>query len=212
MQSILCITVHEPNMSQTMILHIINIRKSISIEILYDAVDKFCFGDIMKIVYTVKPEDNFAEALVYFDKWTGVPPECTSMPEGEFLSFMPVTMHAFANEIAGCTHAYIPFTKIFDHESWFAKNVTLVTESVKGNIKNENTFFKIQKIPGDIEPNNVIGMFSIMGSIDALEFVWSRKMQSIEEVLECGIMCKVYVQFEDPQEMYKSLRFSTRAL
>jgi len=187
------------------------------VEDLYNEIDRLCMGTISKIIYTVSFSDDYAEALVSFDTWTGVPEECTSMPEGEFLSFMPDSIKSFVNEISGCTYAYIPFIKVHGHESWLAKNVTneyITNETVeiKSKIKNQKTFLKIQEIPGDIEPSKITAMFAILGSIDALEFIWSNKMQTIEEVLQCGIMCKIYVQFEDAHEMYMNLKTSGKTL
>jgi len=196
----------------TMVLHIINISKSVSVEDLYDEIDRLCMGTISKIIYTVSINDDYAEALVSFDNWAGVPEECTSMPEGEFLSFMPDSIKHFVNEIVDCTYAYIPFIKVRDHDSWLAKNATDEHIEIKSKIKNQKTFLKIQSIPGNIEPKNVTAMFAILGSIDALEFIWSTKKQTIEEVLQGGIMCKIYVQFEDPQEMYMNLKTSGKTL
>lgn len=204
-------------MSQNMILRIINISKSVSMDVLYDEIDRLCMGNIEKIIYTVTSNDDYSEALVSFDNWTGVPDECTSMPEGEFLSFMPDRIKSFVNDIESCTYAYIPFIKVCDHESWLAKNITCEnitneTVSVKSKIKNQKTFLKIQSIPGDIEPSKITAMFAILGSIDALEFIWSNKIQTIEEVLQCGIMCKIYVQFEDVYEMYMTLKSPGKTL
>jgi len=204
-------------MSQIMILRIINIAKSVSLEDLYDEIDRLCMGTISKIIYTVSFNDDYAEALVSFDTWTGVPEECTSMPEGEFISFMPDNIKSFVNEISGCNYAYIPFIKVHGHECWLGKNVTneYITNEIveiKSKIKNQKTFLKIQEIPGDIEPSKITAMFAILGSIDALEFIWSNKMQTIEEVLQCGIMCKIYVQFEDAHEMYMNLKTSGKTL
>jgi hypothetical protein len=164
-------------------------------------------GNIAKIIYTVASNEDHAAAFISFDKWPGVPEECTSMPEGEFISFMPDSVKNFVNEIAGCTYAYIPFIKLPGHEAWLAKNVTAEWDSgIVERIKNQKNFFKIQGMPGDIEPKNVTAMFALLGSIDALEFIWSKKMQPIEEVLQNGIMCKIYVEFEDFHEMYMKLK------
>jgi hypothetical protein len=125
---------------------------------------------------------------------------------------MPDSIKHFVNEIVDCTYAYIPFIKVRDHDSWLAKNATDEHIEIKSKIKNQKTFLKIQSIPGNIEPKNVTAMFAILGSIDALEFIWSTKKQTIEEVLQGGIMCKIYVQFEDPQEMYMNLKTSGKTL
>jgi len=204
-------------MFQNMILRIINIAKSVSLEDLYDEIDRLCMGTISKIIYTVSFNDDYAEALVSFDNWTGVPDECTSMPEGEFLSFMPDSIKSFVNDIADCTYAYIPFIKLHGHECWLAKNVTneYTTDEgveIKSNIKNQKTFLKIHSIPGDIEPSKITAMFAVLGSIDAIEFIWSNKMQTIEEVLQCGIMCKIYVHFENAHKMYMNLKSSGKTL
>lgn len=195
--------------AQSMIMHIINIHKSLSMEELYDAIDRLCMGTISKIIYTVSSNDSHAEAFISFENWTGVPEE---MPEGEFMSFMPDSIKSFVNDIESCTYAYIPFIKVNGHESWLAKNATDEHIEIKSKIKNQKTFLKIQEIPGDIEPKNVTAMFAILGSIDALEFIWSTKMQTIEQVLQGGIMCKIYVQFEDAHEMYMNLKTSGKTL
>jgi len=193
-------------MSQVMTLHIKNISKRVSVEELYDAIDRLSMGTIRKIIYTINSNDAHAEALVSFDNWFGVPEECTSMPEEEFLSFMPDNIKPFVNDILGCTYTYIPFIKIEDHEFWLAKNVTDESSCIKSTIKTQKTFLKLQSIPGNIEPNKITGMFAILGSINALEFIWSIKMQTIEAVLQYGIMCKVYLKFEDAHEMYMNLK------
>jgi len=198
-------------MNQIIVLRIINISKSVSLEDLYDEIDRLCMGTISKIIYTVNSNNQDAEALVSFDNWTGVPKECDSMPEGEFISFMPDNIKPFVKDIVDWTYAYIPFIKMHGNQYWLAKNVTdeyIVNESscIKSTIKTQKTFLKLQSIPGDIEPNKITGMFAILGSIDALEFIWSSKMQTIEEILQYGIMCKVYLKFEDANEMYMRLK------
>jgi hypothetical protein len=205
-----------------------------SIQDIYDEIESRHLGVIDKIVYSVVMAKNgYADAYIYFKEWYGVPEECESVKEGEFISFMPDATKEFVRQIeSNRTDEFVPFSKSrllsssilpsisprtsasltklqVNTDTWLVKNITetAYTLNFRGNRKFRELV--IHEIPGNgkIVAKDIAPIFRCFGVVKNIDIVWTSKNKNPTEILKNGINAQGYVYFESMTDDLTMIKF-----
>ena len=203
-----------------------------SIQDIYDEIESRHLGIVDKIVYSVVMAKNgYADAYIYFKEWYGVPEECDSVKEGEFISFMPDSTKEFVRQIeSNRTDEFVPFIKSkllpssilppipprtsvslkksrMNTDTWLVKNITETAYTLNFRGNREFRELVIHKIPGKIMEKDIAPMFKCFGVVKNIDIVWTRKNTNPAEILKNGINTQAYVYFESMTDDLIMIKF-----